>query len=402
MPPQKRESVNCLVRDLPMRNIILIIALLTLCLNGFSRDPERSQPYLQMTYHTGVYWSRTIYLDQQFSKGYRAIDARLGFQSTGKELWQQYHHYPKYGVGIHYADLIKDRTDTIMGNPFSAFLFYNAPIARVGRFSLNADIGIGLSYTSVIYDPETNPYNDLMASHINSFFDFSLNIRTRLSPRLDLSTGFGVSHYSNGRIHMPQKGVNHWGGSFALGYYFNRSGMHQSVTPGNSQFERAARIYTDPQEFNPFEELQLMVAVGVVDRQPLGSPEGEHYFTSSFTADYALRYSYKSAVTFGVDLLYDGSLEHIKGIPIEEVTTVQKTYLGSHIGYQFTVNWYTVLINLGTYFRQHSYDRGYLFTRWGSRIRLTDHLQTQITIKTKQGVRSDWIEWGLVYSVKTR
>ena len=109
------------------------------------------------------------------------------------------------------------------------------------------------------------------------------------------------------------------------------------------------------------------------------------------------------AVTFGTDLLYDGSLGRaIKGLPEDDATLIQKTYLGSHLGYHFLIDRVTILVNLGTYFRQHSKDRGMWFIRTGGRIRLTDHLHTQICIKTKNGVRADWIEWGLLTTFKIR
>ncbi len=390
-----------------MKRALPVIAILIICIKGFGQDPDPSpvirQPFLQLTYHTGVYWSRTIYLNNQISRGYRAIDARFGFQTTGGKLWQQYHSYPRFGFGVHYADLIKDPSDTILGNPFSLFGFYKAPWATIGPFTFSTDMGLGLSYTSVIFNLETNPYNDLIASHLNLFFDFVFNLGLRVAPRLDLCAGFGVSHYSNGRIHMPQKGVNHWGGSFSMSYFFNSHQRRKLDSHAGKTFTRAPLVYTDPPLFEPYEELQLMAGAGITDWQELGEAEGVHYFTSSFTMDYAYRFSNRGAVALGTDLLYDGSIERaIKGIAPEDVTTFQKTYLGGHIGYQFIVDRVTILINLGTYFMQHTYDRGFIFSRWGGRVRLTDHLHANICIKTRNGVRADWIEWGMAYTVKTR
>jgi hypothetical protein len=101
--------------------------------------------------------------------------------------------------------------------------------------------------------------------------------------------------------------------------------------------------------------------------------------------------------------MYDGSLERaVKGVLPENVTTLQKAYLGGHIGYQYTINRLTLLMNLGSYFYQGSYDRKFFFARAGGRIRLTDHLAAHICIKSRNGIRSDWVEWGLAWSLKTR
>ena len=358
--------------------------------NPRSPNPiSKHKPYAEVQYHSGIYWSRTEYLSEAFEEGYRSLEARLGFRTTGSKSWHHVHGFPKYGLGIHYADLIKDPEDTIMGNPISGFLYYSAPWARFWRFTLNTDLSLGLSYASVIHDPVHNPYNDVIASHINLYFDFTLNLDLRLTNRLDLSAGYGVTHYSNGRIHQPQKGVNCWGWNVGMRYDL------ESTLPGY--------IKSEVETFQSSEEIQVMYGAGTVEHHRLGEAEGIRYFTSSFAVDYAVTFNRRMAVTFGTDVLFDGSIGRaIKGVPEEEVTTIQKTYLGSHIGYHFLIDRVTILFNLGTYFNQHTYDRGAWFIRAGGRVRLTDHFHTQICIKTKNGVRADWIEWGLIYAIKVR
>lgn len=388
--------------------IILLFAWM-IC---FSQDPVQTPHnhygYFQMVYHTGVYWSRSEYLMDLLEDGYKAIEARIGFQTTGRKQWHQLNNYPSYGFGIHYADLIADPKNQIVGNPFSAFAFYSSPRIRFARFSLNTDLSLGLSYVSVIHDPLTNPYNDVIASHVNLYFDFNVNLNYSLSDRLDLKAGYGVTHYSNGRIHMPQKGLNNWGWNMGLSYHFvqpKRVSPQKTLQaiPDIKPSLRPEFVQTFAPEFKPSKEIQIMYAVGVVDHHRLGDQEGDHYYTFSFTVDYSLQFHPRMAVTFGTDVLYDGSLAvGIKGILPNEVTTVQKMYFGSHLGYHFYIDRVTLLVNLGTYFYQHSNDRGYWFMRAGGRVRLTDRLHTQICLKTKNGIRADWIEWGLAYSLRVK
>jgi len=348
-----------------------------------------SQPYVQVNFHYGSFWSRTEYLQEILEEPYRAFEFRMGFQSTGKHLWQQVHKYPKYGFGLHYSDLIMNPSDTTMGNPLSLFMFYSGPWARWGRLSLATDLSVGLSYMDRIHHPVNNPFNDVVASHINLYLNLNMNLGFSLGHRMDLFAGYGLTHYSNGRIHQPQKGVNNWGWTAGMSYLFQ---------------DRVENfIYRDVPEFSSSERIQLMYAVGVVEEIPPGTDTKVSYFTSSFTADYVYQFSPKAAVTLGMDLLYDASLGMgIKGIAPDEVTTWQKTYLASHMGYHYIINRFRFLFNLGTYFRQHSYDRGFFFFRAGGRLQITDHLSGHLCIKSKQGIRSDWIEWGAAYSFKIR
>ncbi len=381
-----------------MKKLFIIIVILSCCGPfAFSQKKKSSngQPFFQLIYHQGVHWNRTMYLQDQMDGGFKAFEAKLGFQTLGGELWQQHNHYPKYGVGIHFADEIKNDPDTTnLGNPFSAFVFYNIPMARFGRFTLNTNISAGLSYMNWVYDPKTNPYNDVVGSHINLYFDLNLNMGIKLSERLDLTLGYGMTHYSNGRIHLPQKGLNNWGWQVGMAYIFGGP---------DEPFRRADFLEMEEPEFDPFEEVQLMLSFGVTEWQPGNVTEGVHYLTSSFTADYAIRYSIKSAVTLGFDIMYDASLsQSIPYIPPELVTQVQKTYFGGHFGYQYTIDKLTLLVNIGTYIHHYSFDRSFYFARAGGRARLTDHLAAHICVKSRNGIRSDWIEWGLAYSIKTR
>ena len=381
-----------------MRKILAIIIFLSFCVQfSFAQKKASSngQPFFQLIYHQGVHWNRTLFLQDQMEGGFRAFEAKLGFQTLGGELWQQFNRYPKYGIGIHYADEILDDPDTTnLGNPFSAFMFYNIPMARFGRFSLNTNISVGLSYMNHIYDPASNPYNDVVGSHVNLYFDLNLNMDIKLSERLDLTLGYGMTHYSNGRIQLPQKGLNNWGWQVGMAYIFGGP---------DDPFKRAEFIEVEIPEFRPYEEIQLMLSFGVTERQPGASEYGVHYLTSSFTADYAFRFSARSAVTLGFDVMYDASLSHdIPYIPQELVSQVQKTYFAGHFGYQYTIDKLTLLLNLGTYFKHWSFDRSFYFARAGGRIRLSDHLSAHVCVKSRNGIRSDWIEWGLAVSIRTR
>jgi len=352
-------------------------------------DSIKSQPYLELLYHSGIFWSRTENLQEQFDQGYRAFEARFGLQTTGRRAWHQIHKFPKYGLGLQYSDLVKTRKDSIVGNPFGLFAFYSAPWLSTGRFTLNTDISVGLSYTSLVYHPVKNPMNDVVASHINLYFGFNFRLYMQLSRRMQMNVGAGLTHHSNGRIHVPQKGVNSWGWSAGLNYM-----LAEPVK---------AYYYRELPQFKPFQEIQIMAGVGTVEVITMEKEEEVRYFNFSMTTEYAIHFTPKTAMTLGLDVLYDGSLERgIKGIDPADVTTYQKLYLGTHLGYQYTIHRVTLLFNLGTYFRQSSYDRGFWFGRAGGRIRLTEKLHLHLAIKTKNGIRSDWIEWGLACHLPLR
>ena len=380
-----------------MKRALLILLVFTCFLSLEGQDKPsygpKGQPFFQVLYHQGLHWNRTRYLQAQMENGYRSVDLRFGFQSLGAELWQQDHHYPRLGVGFNFANEVIGSRDTSLSNPYSLYVFYSAPLFREGRFSLHLNISTGLSYMSLVYDPDNNPYNDIVASHINLFFNLNMDLMVQLNQRLDLVLGAGMAHYSNGNLHEPQKGLNNWGLNAGLIYF-----LGQKQKP----FERGVFLKDEFPVFKEREELQFMFAVGITEWQPDNQEYGTHYFASTFSTDYAFRYWRNGALTVGVDVMYDGSLEEVLRLPTDMVSTWQKMYLGGHMGYQYSIKRLTLIFNLGSYFSQTAWNRRWFYGRAGWRLRIADPLSFHVCIKTRDGIRSDWIEWGLALSIITQ
>ncbi len=114
--------------------------------------------------------------------------------------------------------------------------------------------------------------------------------------------------------------------------------------------------------------------------------------------------SARSAVTLGMDVMYDASLKHdIPYYPAELVTQIPADLFLADTLVTSTpsINLPCCLIWEPISSTSH-FDRSFYFARAGGRIRITDHLAAHICVKSRNGIRSDWIEWGLAYSIKTR
>ena len=80
--------------------------------------------YLQVMYHNGVNPTGSEYMKDVFSKGFQAFELRFGFQTTGRQMWQQLHNYPQYGFGSYIGDLGGAAAASIIGRPISVFFFF--------------------------------------------------------------------------------------------------------------------------------------------------------------------------------------------------------------------------------------------------------------------------------------
>ena len=359
--------------------------------------------YIQVIYHNGVNPSRSEYMKDVFSNGFQALELRYGFQTTGRQMWQQLHNYPQYGFGTYFGDLGGAAAASIIGRPMAVFFFFGTPAVRFGRFTFNIDGSFGLAFNLKPYDPEKNPYQNVIASKGNMYFNANFILYFEVSDRVDLSFGYGLTHYSSGRLFTPQAGVNTLGLNLGVKYNFNPIKNYTKLKdPDYKPTVRPDYIKREKPEFKTNSEFQFMYAVGTVQSErPLGEPEGMRYFTSTFAIDWAYQVARKIKTGVGLDAFYDGSLiETYPDWEGKEFSTLSKMSFGTHIGIQYLIERFAFIYYLGAYMYKESPARGGWYMRAGGRIRIVDNLHVNLTLKTMNGGIADWIEWGMVYYLK--
>lgn len=124
--------------------------------------------------------------------------------------------------------------------------------------------------------------------------------------------------------------------------------------------------------------------------------------TNSFVVEYAYQLARKIKVVGGLDMFYDGSVEQNYSVPPQNVTTQQKIFYGYHIGFHYLIERFSFIANYGRYIYKPFDQRGNYFFRAGGRIGLTENVDVQIALKTRNGGIADWIEWGVAYKFKSK
>ena len=225
--------------------------------------------YFQFMLHKGAHPTGTEYLQEIFAGGYWAMTFRVGTQSTGRKTWQRLHNYPQYGLGVTYYNLGGHEADSIVGNPSALFFYIGLPWLRIKKFSVNTDLELGFSYNFKPYDPETNPYQDVIGAGTNLHFSLGILFNYEISRRMDLTLGFELAHFSNGRSFTPQKGINLVGLTLGTSYHFNPMKNYTKLKDPNYQPPvRPEFIRAEKPEFKPHHEFQFLASVGSVQAEP--------------------------------------------------------------------------------------------------------------------------------------
>lgn len=125
------------------------------------------------------------------------------------------------GIGLNYNSF-GDQEE--VGNPVGLYLLQGARIARLSQnLSFNYEWNLGLSFGWKPYNYENNHYNVVIGSKINAYINANLYLKWMLSPQVDLISGVGFTHFSNGNTKLPNGGLNTIGLKLGLAYNFNRN-----------------------------------------------------------------------------------------------------------------------------------------------------------------------------------
>ncbi len=113
--------------------------------------------------------------------------------------------HQSFGVGFYGGSF--DNND--FGEPNALYGFIDIPFYRSkSKWSWIYGIGLGLAFNFNPYNPETNPDNGLIGSEKNVYIALTIEGRYQITPHWEAGLGAGFKHFSNGRIQMPNSGIN--------------------------------------------------------------------------------------------------------------------------------------------------------------------------------------------------
>ena len=126
--------------------------------------------FFEGVYHYGRYLKNSDNLADLMANPYNSFEFKVGLQTSGKNLWEQYWGYPSYGIGFYSAFFgSTDSEASPLGNPSALYLFYSGPIKRWKRLGIFYEFGVGVSYDFKEYNPIENPIKDIIGSNVNAY-----------------------------------------------------------------------------------------------------------------------------------------------------------------------------------------------------------------------------------------
>ncbi|GAB4427792.1 MAG: hypothetical protein OHK0039_46220 [Bacteroidia bacterium] len=135
----------------------------------------------------------------------RALSVEVSWQSDGRHPWHAWHGYPRLGWT---AGMLDYGHREVLGRAYGFFPHMDLPLLRRSRGQLYVRLGYGLAWLDKTYDPQTNPINNAIGSHLNNFTQLGLVGDICLVGPWVLQTGLCFAHNSNARLQVPNLGLN--------------------------------------------------------------------------------------------------------------------------------------------------------------------------------------------------
>lgn len=337
--------------------------------------------------------------NQQKVDRFWTISIQAGKQTHGLEEWQAIWLCPSYGLGISMPDFyIEDE----LGRPVTIYGYFIAPFKRWKRFSLNYEIGFGIAFNWKRYHTETNPHNVAIGSYASLFADWGINMRYSVSRNLDLDAGVTLSHFSNGAMAMPNKGINTIAPRIAARYNFRKS------RPAYKPWEVPA--YVDNWE------LQIFLA-GAVKAVPLDTSSvisrksilGVRFGIATLDAFLVRQISHKVKLGAGIDLAYNPASNaqyyYEGGEIIKNPADFSYRFSLAAVGsLEFVFHRLSIIIQPGYYVLRKKYDPQppAFFQRVGLKYHFTKKASwfAGVTVRAYDFQVADFVEWTVGHRIQ--
>lgn len=135
----------------------------------------------------------------------RAYSLDVAREMDGSRAWHRRYGYPRVGFSAWLQDF---GNPEVLGRSWSLHPFIDFNVWTLKDFRLRFRLAYGLAWIDRIHHPDNNAINNAIGSHINNVTSLGLLAEYWIAQRLIVRGGATLSHNSNGRLSVPNLGLN--------------------------------------------------------------------------------------------------------------------------------------------------------------------------------------------------
>ncbi len=371
--------------------LIILIVLININTKLAAKEKEKST---NIFFDTNIS-SGEVLMTNDFVKGlnrsgapvndYAAIDLRIGWQTLGKKDWQQRLNLPYFGIGLYMSRFYNSDE---LGYPNAIYFMFGGPLLKREKYAFNYEFSGGISYNWKPYNKNTNPFNIAIGSENNCYIDLRLSYSRNISKSVILSAGIRFTHFSNGAIAYPNKGINTYSPFIGLKHLLT----HRSK-PTNIIIKEYLK---DKPEFN------ILFSFGRKSVKETKTVNSRYVSIYNLSAEYLMSasHAFKYGIITDIGIDQNKNLV-ISGDNVYRAPTNKQIFIGTSVAGHFRAGDLAVQLELGAEILSPETKKFVkrLYQKLGLRYYINHKAIVGIRIKAKQFSVANYIEWSIGYRI---
>ncbi|SUX45878.1 Lipid A 3-O-deacylase (PagL) [Chryseobacterium indoltheticum] len=353
----------------------------------------------------GKFLGTNDYLKELKHREFIGASAELTVKTDGSQEWHKRFGRPYYGGGIVAFDFLKNSD---MGRPFAIYGTFGGVIKETPTHSWNYNTSGGFAFNWTPFDQEKGYLNQTFGSSVSVYISFGANYKYYLSKHLDLGLGLNFTHFSNGALKLPNKGMNTFNSQLSLTYHFDERQFAPKDTL--SVFDKYSTL-----DVNVFGGVRHSIFYGkdegfsYDDVDLIDKFKGRYYENWGIETVYHRQVTYKSSLGLGIGLMYDEDYNHKfyqdENGKIQTTKRFQNDQLLLNIfpSYRLSISKFAIQIQPGFYLFKKPIDKRYdktiFYQRVGFQYTIGKNLLIGIGLRSFIFHKADYIEWRLGYRI---
>ena len=269
------------------------------------------------------------------------------------------------------------------------------PLLRFNKLSLCADFGLGLTFNWESFGEDK--YNIALGAEETVYINAGPSMEYSFENGFIVDMGASFTHFSNGALKKPNKGINAFAPKVSLGYNFNgpkNTFRYQEVPEFQTRSEISTSFFTGWEN----------VLYKGNDVDSVTKNKGVYYSTFGLSATYNRQVSYKSKIGIGIMVGYMGaansSISIVNGKLEDKDSSFKEGFeLSIFPSYELVINKLSLLVQPGFYLYRTKYVNRTpaLYQRVGIKYDVQKDLSFGINLRAYSYYISDYIEWTVAY-----
>lgn len=350
-------------------------------------------PFFSFAQNSNSSWKeKNFVIESKFQKGFllphyssfryypekyiNSYEINFGIKTSGEKLWQNLYKNPILGLGFFYSDF---GNKEILGNSKSVFGFFNTSLYSSHFVDFNFNFSLGLAYLNKKFDSIENYYNLVIGSNINAYVNICLEPRIKIKNKYQIITGLAFTHFSNGAVKMPNRGINVVSFRIGAGYLVNNNFYNDLEENKNEKYKKYFDFFAN-------------YSFGIKRTYPVS--KSEPYVISVVTFDFGINTNYKSRLALGIDMINNPSkVVYFENYEEKKFSFPDFLSTGIHFAYDLKISNVSFTGQQGYYFYTKLKTEAKLYNRWGFKLKATENIFFNLFLNT-YFFKAQWIEWG--------